>query len=265
MHEQPIAEPQEPARRARLLGVINLSPESMVTDSIALDLEAVAARAEKLRERGVSIMDLGGRSITPDAPPVDDAREQARLAPAVTHLVHRGEVVSVDTWSSETALCALGWGARFINFTGRRASPELYEGVAHSGASICLTFMPYADAYAMRERPRIPLRVDAIMDHLGPELIRARRAGVTDVVIDPNLGIIHPENDDFQKIHQQMEVLGQMPVLRSLGVPIMLYAARKPERLARIMMAEAVIRAEPDYIRTHEPEILQALYRAQTT
>ena len=62
-----------------LLGVVNLSPESMVKDSIALGADAALERAKALREHGVSVLDVGGRSITPDAPPIDDAEEQARL------------------------------------------------------------------------------------------------------------------------------------------------------------------------------------------
>ena len=54
-----------------------------------------------------------------------------------------------------------------------------------------------------------------------------------------------------------------MEALRSLGAEILLYAARKPERLARIMMAEAVLRAEPDYVRTHHPDMLERLLAAR--
>lgn len=246
-----------------LLGVINVSPESMVRDSIASDTADVLARARRHRELGVSIVDVGGRSITPDAPPIDDAHEQARLAPAVEALVGAGERVSVDTWSSETAIVALSWGARMINFTGEVPSPELLDAVAGVDASLALTYMPYGDAYQMRGRPRVPYRVEGIVEALDPQVGRARRAGVRDVIVDPNLGIIHPDTDDFEKIHLQLEVLWNADVLRQLGCPLLLYAARKPERLARIMMAAAVLKARPEYVRTHEPETLEALLRAE--
>jgi hypothetical protein len=80
-------------------------------------------------------------------------------------------------------------------------------------------------------------------DHLGSKVEAARRAGVERLVIDPNVGIIHPSTDDHRKIHQQLEIVWQLDRLRVLGCPILLYAARKPEPLARIMMALAVLHA----------------------
>ena len=62
-----------------LLGVINLSPESMVRDSIAETPDAIRERAQALRDQGVTILDVGARSITPDAPKIDDAEEQRRV------------------------------------------------------------------------------------------------------------------------------------------------------------------------------------------
>ena len=73
---------------------------------------------------------------------------------------------------------------------------------------------------------------------------------------------IHPDTDDFEKIHLQLEIVWQAERLRSLGCPLLFYAARKPERLARIMMASAVLHAQAEYVRTHEPSILRELLRA---
>ena len=253
------------ATRPRLLGVVNLSPESMVRDSIATGPDEALARAQDLRADGVDIIDLGGRSITPDAPEIDDAEEQRRLAPTVACLRQAGLSVSVDTWSPATACAALGWGASMINFTGGVAGAEMLDAVAKHGASLVLTHMPAGNAYELRRQPRTPLPADlvgAILDHLGPRVEEARRAGIGEVIIDPNLGIIHPETDDYEKIHLQLEIVWQTDRLRELGCPLFYYAARKPERLARIMMASAVLHARPDYIRTHEPAILRALQGA---
>ena len=59
--------------------------------------------------------------------------------------------------------------------------------------------------------------VGAILDHLGPRVEEARRAGIGEVIIDPNLGIIHPETDDYEKIHLQLEIVWQTDRLRELG------------------------------------------------
>jgi len=253
---------QRTAYEPTLLGVINLSPESMVTDSIARTPTEVLDRAKWLCDGGVSILDLGGRSITPDAPMIDDTVEQARLAPAAEALLDAGYRISVDTWSSATAIEAIGWGARTINFTGEELPPALLAAAARSGVTLILTYMPYGDAYQMRGRERVPYRVQSLVAYFAPRIERARDAGVSAVVVDPNLGIIHPATDDHTKIHLQHEMIWNTDTLRELGCPLLFYAARKPERLARIMMASAVLHARPEYIRTHDPLTIERLMRA---
>ena len=245
-----------------LLGVLNVSPESQVADSIARTPDEILGRAAALTAHGVQLIDVGGRSITPDAAPIDDTVEQRRLEPAVELLREAGYRLSLDTWSPATALRGIAWGVELLNYTGADLPDAVLEATAAAGAKLALSYMPYGDAYRMRTRPRVPYHLDAIHDFLAPRVERARRAGVQEVVVDPNLGILHPETDDYQKVHLQMHVLANVDRLRSLGGKVMLYAARKPERLARILFAEAVLRARPDYVRTHEPEILERLVEA---
>lgn len=253
-----MATPNEPT----LVGVLNVSPESMVSESIARTPDEILARAAFLTGHGCALLDVGGRSITPDAPQIDAAEERARLLPALALLTAHGHRVCVDTWSVETALAGLERGACFVNFTGRDPTPELLAGVARARAGLILTYMPYGDPYRMRDALPVPYRVETIAAELAERVAAARDAGVSRLVIDPNLGIIHPGTDDHTKIHLQHEVLWNMEPLRALGVQILLYAARKPERLARIMMAESVLRARPDYVRTHHPDMLQKLLAA---
>lgn len=247
-----------------LLGVINLSPESNVTDSVVADERQLLARADWLRSRGCGVIDLGARSITATAAMIDDAEEQRRLVPALRRLRREGHLVSVDTWSSATVEVALAAGASHVNFTGATLDPAALAAVAAAGAPLFLTYMPYGDAYRMRSAPPVPYRMQGILDHLAPRVAEARAAGVRDVIVDPNLGIIHPGTDDTAKIQLQNSVLWNLDRLRSLGCPILLYAARKPEPLARILFASNVLFAGAEWIRTHHPDIILALEAAAT-
>ena len=250
----------------QILGVLNLSPESMVEESIAIGPDAIRERAATLARTGADWLDLGGRSITPDVPMIDDAEEQKRLAPALRLLRAEGSErfhyrVSVDTWSPATGCFALENGADAVNYTGHALPSELLEAVASRQATLFMTFMPYENAYVMRNAAPEAVGLQAVLDHLGPKVEAARQAGIEEIIIDPNLGIIHPTTDDHQKIHQQLEIVWNLEALRSLGCPILLYAARKPERLARIMMASAVLHSRADYIRTHTPEMIWRLHQ----
>ena len=256
----PSAKPQVPFT-PQILGVLNVSPESMVTESIAVGDEAVRERAALLVSTGADWIDLGGRSITPDAPMIDDATEQTRLWSALATLrgTNAGYRVSVDTWSAATGEAALAHGADAVNYTGGALPTSLLDAVASRGALLFVTYMPYENAYSMRDAAPAAVGVDAVLEHLGPKVDAARRAGVERLEIDPNVGILHPATDDHRKIHQQLEIVWQLDRLRGLGCPILLYAARKPEPLARIMMASAVLHAGADYVRTHTPEMIRRL------
>lgn len=256
-----------------ILGVLNTSPESMVEESIATGDDEIRSRGAYLVASGATWIDLGGRSITPDAPIIDDAEEQRRLRHALLVLGKSPDAastgtsvedenaprVSVDTWSPETGCFALEAGADAINYTGGPLPQSMLDAIAQRGAALFMTFMPYENAYVMRSAPAAEVGTQAVLDHLGPKVEAARAAGITKLAIDPNLGIIHPTTDDHQKIHQQLEIVWNLDQIRSLGTPIFLYAARKPERLARIMMASAIVHARADYIRTHTPEMIVRL------
>lgn len=251
------------ATAPRLLGVLNLSPESMVAESIALSEAEILARAAWLAAEGCAIIDLGARSITPTAAQISDVEEQRRLAGPLQLLVGQGYRVSVDTWSSGTAIAAVAGGAGLVNFTGGRMSPEALAAVAAAGAGLILTYMPYGDAYRMRGAAAVPYSIAGILAELAPRVEEARAAGVEEVIIDPNLGIIHASVGDLAKIQLQNRVLWNLDQLRALGCPILLYAARKPEPLARILFASNVLHARPDYVRTHHPDILNQLMAAE--
>jgi dihydropteroate synthase len=252
----------------KLLGVLNLSPESMVEESIAVGEEAVAERAALLARTGADWIDLGGRSITPDVPMVSDETEQSRLKPALELLKKTRsdsfqERVCVDTWSAATGCFGLEHGADGVNYTGGALPTSLLDAVAGKGATLFLTFMPYDNAYQMRTAEPADVSVQAVLDHLGKKVEAAHAAGIEHLILDPNLGIIHPTTGDHQKIHQQLAILWNLDDFRSLGCPLLLYAARKPERLARIMTASACLHARADYIRTHTPEMIWRLHQSE--
>jgi len=231
----------------------------MVRESIAHGAQEVLARAAWLKEQGCAIIDLGGRSITPDAAQIDDIEEQSRLLPMVRLLAARGYAVSADSWSSNTAIAALEHGATTINFTGGIPSPPLLAAIARRQARLIITYMPYENAYRMRSSAPVMYDIAMVMNWLGAQIQAARTAGIRDIVTDPNLGIIHTSVSNTSKAHMQLGLLWRLDELRSLGCPIMVYAARKPELIGRVMMASAVLHAGPDYIRTHHPDLIREL------
>ena len=249
------AAPVRPSRRPTIVGVINLSPESNVPGSHAGDTAAVQERAAALCTAGADLVELGARSISHDRAPIDDAEEWRRLQPALDALAAAGYRVAVDTWSETCATAALAAGALFINFTGAWPSAELCGAAARSGATLCALYLPYADPYRMRACPPASYDGAAILDRLRVIRDRARAAGLTGLVLDPNLGIFHPTFDDATKIAYQVQAMAALPAVARLGCPTLAYLARKSALTSRQLIAAHLAALGVDYIRAHEPAI----------
>ncbi len=103
--------------RTLLMGVLNVTPDSFSDGGLAATPEAAAERAEALAAEGADVIDLGGESTRPGAPPVDAATELGRLLPALRAVRKRLPKValSVDTYRPETARICVEAGADIVN------------------------------------------------------------------------------------------------------------------------------------------------------
>src|ERR1022692_3308511 len=99
--------------RALIVGVLNVTPDSFSDGGKFLDVDRAVAHAREMAQAGADIIDVGGESSRPGAPPVSAEEELGRILPVVERL--RDLVVSVDTTKSVVAENALTAGARIVN------------------------------------------------------------------------------------------------------------------------------------------------------
>lgn len=249
--------PMTPRRSVspKLIGVLNISPESNVPGSVATTGEAIDRKARDLIAQGADIIEIGARSTNPAAPRIDDGEERRRLLPVLAHMKRAGWPVAVDTWSVATAVAALEAGADMINFTSSAPTEDLYRAVAATDAALLLTYLPYPDPYAMRAGARREYGPEAILAYFAEQRRRAAGLGCASLIADPNLGIFHPDLDDYEKIVYQLQAMDLAPRLHAEGFPVLLYCARKECLSSRIIYAALLLRLGVDYIRIHEPAI----------
>lgn len=240
--------------RPTFVGVLNLSPESNVRGSIATGEAAILAKAWALKEAGADVIELGARSITPGVAEIDEIEEQRRLLPALRAVNGAGFQTMVDTWSELTAAVALEAGVTMVNFTGRDPSEAFYRNLAEKQTPAVITYMAYADAYAMRRAPRARYDRKEILAYFEQQLQKAKPAGAR-IVADPNAGIFHAEVDEYEKVAHQLEAIDCLADLKRMGLPVYIYSPRKEALTSRIIMAELIHQVRPDYVRVHEPEI----------
>ena len=85
-------------RRALMMGIVNLTPNSFSDGGQFEEVEAACWQADRLANEGATIIDVGGESTRPGAEPVDEEEELRRVMPVIERLAgDRRFVISIDT------------------------------------------------------------------------------------------------------------------------------------------------------------------------
>src|SRR6185369_15578157 len=101
--------------RVRLMGILNVTPDSFSDGGRLASAEAAVAKGLQLVEQGADIVDVGGEWTRPGAAPVPLEEELRRALPVVEGLAKRGVLVSIDTRHAPVMQAALDAGARIVN------------------------------------------------------------------------------------------------------------------------------------------------------
>jgi dihydropteroate synthase len=243
-----------------LMGVVNVTPDSFSDGGRFLDPDAAVAHALRLAEEGADLVDVGGESTRPGAPPVDADEEVRRVVPVVERLRARGFAlpISVDTCKGAVARAALAAGADLVNDVTGLSDADLGRAAAEAGAPVVLQHTRGTPA-DMASRSVYGDVVAEVARELEAALRRAEAAGVPRerTILDPGLG--------FAKTAEQtVELLGRVGELRVLGRPLLVGPSRKsfigkvtgapvPERLPGTLAAVAAcVLAGVELLRVHD-------------
>src|SRR5512143_4102782 len=122
------------------MGVLNVTPDSFSDGGRFLDPGAAVDQALRLAEEGADLIDVGGESARPGAPPVPAEEERRRVVPVLERLAARGLAVpiSVDTSKAEVARAAVEAGAALVNDVTGLSDPEMARAVAGAGVPVVL-------------------------------------------------------------------------------------------------------------------------------
>src|SRR4051812_2016584 len=99
----------------KLMGVVNVTPDSFSDGGLYLDPRRAVLRGKQLVDEGAEILDVGGESTRPGAEPVSAEEELRRVIPVIRGLSGAGARVSIDTSKAEVAAAALDAGAEIVN------------------------------------------------------------------------------------------------------------------------------------------------------
>lgn len=174
-----------------IVGVINVTSDSYVPDSRAQAPEDILALARECIDGGADILEIGGESTGPTSGDVPVADELMRVVPAVTLLRKNFPKawIAVDTWKSEVARQAIAAGADMINdVTAGRGDDRMFSLLADAGVPAVLMYAKDASARTTVADTRYDDVVRTIRDFLITRIEIARKAGITQIIVDPGLG-----------------------------------------------------------------------------
>jgi dihydropteroate synthase len=205
----------------KLMGIVNVTPDSFSDGGLFLSAEAAIAHGRELAGQGAGVLDVGGESTRPGAEEVPTEEEIARVEPVVAGL-RKAASVSIDTSKAAVARAALDAGATIVNdVTALRHDPEIAALCAERRAGLVLMHMQ-GDPRTMQENPTYEDVVDDVKAFLAERLEVAVAAGVDEerIWLDPGIGF-------GKTLDHNLELLRRLDELRALGRPLVVGTSRK--------------------------------------
>jgi dihydropteroate synthase len=251
----------------KLMGVVNVTPDSFSDGGLYLDPEAAIQHGVDLAEAGAAILDVGGESTRPGAEEVGVEEELRRVVPVIEGLEGVEAQISVDTSKAAVAAAALDAGAEIVNdVTALRGDSEMAALCAERGATVVLMHM----LGTPRTMQRDPVYEDVVADvksFLAERMDVAIAAGIAEerIWLDPGIGF-------GKSAEHNLELLRRLAELGELGRPLAIGTSRKSfigrvdgsdagERLGGTIASSVLAAAEgAEILRVHDvAEVGQAM------
>ena len=209
-------------KRTRIMGILNVTPDSFSDGGRFLDPRKAVRRGRRLLREGADIIDVGGESTRPGARAVSAREEIRRVVPVIERLAKHGPLVSIDTSKSSVARAAFRAGARMLNDVAALRGDSHIARVAAQAEVPVILMHRRGSPRTMQKNPRYRDIVRDIAGFLRSAVKRAWRAGVSRdrIILDPGIGFGKtPEHN--------LEILRRLGELRSLGFPLAIGTSRK--------------------------------------
>lgn len=208
---------------AVLMGVLNVTPDSFSDGGLWLDPEAAIPHAIRMVSEGAGIIDVGGESTRPGAPPVPEDEELRRVLPIIETLAPQVSVpVSIDTRKPAVAEAALEAGASIVNDTsGEEFDPAMDEVVARAGAALVVMH-----SRGTPSTMRTLTDYDDVVRHT-TSFLTARAQQAADAGVDTAAIALDPGIGFAKSPSQSLELLAGLGDLVGTGWPVVIGTSRK--------------------------------------
>lgn len=207
----------------RVMGVLNITPDSFSDGGRYLAPEAALDQARAMVAAGADILDIGAESTRPGAEPASAQDEIARALPVIAAIRAESPVaISIDTMKPEVARAAVAAGATIWNdVTALTYAPEGPDIAAELGCEVVLMHMR-GEPRTMQADPRYDDVVAEVAEFLSARAEVAMKAGVAreKIWLDPGIGF-------GKRLEHNLALLVHLELIVALGFPVLLGVSRK--------------------------------------
>ena len=208
--------------RPRIMGIVNVTPDSFSDGGQHADTEAAVMHGLLLAEQGADMLDIGGESTRPGAQEVSADEEIARVVPVIERLSRKtGIPIGIDTSKPEVMRAAVAAGAGLINDVYALRREGALDAACELGVPIVLMHMQ-GEPRSMQDAPHYDDVVGEVKRFLADRIFACELAGIpkSRLIVDPGYGF-------GKNLEHNLDLLARQEELAALGVPLLAGLSRK--------------------------------------
>ena len=209
--------------RPKVMGIINLTPDSFYKESRVDNEETLTFRINEFANQGVDIFDVGGYSSRPGAEDISAEEEYSRLSRGLDQIrkILPDAIISVDTFRAEVALrCIENYGVDIINdIGGGILDPDMWEIVREKNVAYVLMHMRGTPS-TMQSLVDYEDVSSEVLSDLAAKVGSLRQKGVANIIVDPGFGFA-------KTVEQNYQLLQDLYMFHELNAPVLAGLSRK--------------------------------------
>ncbi len=207
----------------RVMGILNLTPDSFFGGSRMQTAEQVVGRIEQLRNEGADMVDVGACSTRPGAqqPSLQEEMERLRKGLSLVREVWPEAVLSVDTYRSQVArMCVEEFGVAIVNdISAGQMDEEMFPTIAQLGVPYVMTHMQ-GTPETMQQHPHYQHILKEVCLFFAKRIDALRKLGAKDIILDPGFGF-------GKTLEHNYQLLANLHELNLFDLPLLVGVSRK--------------------------------------
>jgi len=201
----------EPSR-PRIMGILNVTPDSFADGGAHFSLELALSRARQMVEEGADLIDVGGESTRPGSQGVSLQQELDRVIPVIEAICAELPIpVSVDTSKPQVMRDSVAAGAGLINDVMALRQPGALQAARDLGVPVCLMHM-LGEPRSMQKQPAYQDVVAEVRGFLEERVHACEEAGIPreNLLLDPGFGLVKiwTTISDYSRICVRLPISG---------------------------------------------------------